>query len=236
MEVEAWNVRSQRKSREDARDEDAVHAAATASRRESMSVTSLPRRVVVGLSGASGAIYGIRLLETLATMEGVETHLVMSKGAEATISYETDRKPDDIAALADVVHDERNLAAAIASGTFLTSSMVVAPCSIRTLSAIANSANDNLLVRAADVHLKERRNLVLVVRETPLHLGHLRLMTDVTAAGGIILPPVPGFYTLPTSIDDIINHTVGKILDVIGLTDHALFTRWSGPRQTPPSE
>jgi len=154
----------------------------------------------------------------------------MSKGAEATISYETKREPGDIAALADVVHDERNLAAAIASGTFLTSSMVVAPCSIRTLSAIANSANDNLLVRAADVHLKERRRLVLVVRETPLHLGHLRLMTDVTMAGAVILPPVPGFYTLPRSIDDLIDHTVGKILDVIGLTEHSLFTRWSGPQ------
>jgi 4-hydroxy-3-polyprenylbenzoate decarboxylase len=189
-----------------------------------MSVSSSPRRVVVGLSGASGAIYGIRLIEVLATMEGVETHLVMSKGAEATISYETKREPGDIAALAHVVHDERNLAAAIASGTFLTSS-----CSIRTLSAIANSANDNLLVRAADVHLKERRSLVLVVRETPLHLGHLRLMTDATMAGAVILPPVPGFYTLPTSIDDLVDHTVGKILDVIGLTEHSLFTRWNGP-------
>jgi len=197
-----------------------------------MSESSSPRRVVVGLSGASGAIYGIRLIEVLAAMEGVETHLVMSKGAEATISYETNRKPGDIAALANVVHDERNLAAAIASGTFLTSSMVVAPCSIRTLSAIANSANDNLLVRAADVHLKERRSLVLVVRETPLHLGHLRLMTDVTMAGAVILPPVPGFYTLPTTIDDLIDHTVGKILDIIGLTEHSLFTRWNGPSAT----
>jgi 4-hydroxy-3-polyprenylbenzoate decarboxylase len=183
---------------------------------------------VVGISGASGAIYGIRLVETLAKLDDVEIHLVMSKGAEATISYETSHEPESVAKLAHVVYDERNLAAAIASGTFLTSSMVIAPCSIRTLSAIANSANDNLLVRAADVHLKERRDLVLVVRETPLHLGHLRLMTDVTMAGGIILPPVPGFYTLPQSIDDVVNHTVGKVLDAIGLTDHSLFTRWSG--------
>jgi 4-hydroxy-3-polyprenylbenzoate decarboxylase len=190
--------------------------------------TSGPRRVVVGISGASGAIYGIRLIETLATLDDVEIHLVMSKGAEATISFETSREPESVAKLAHVVYDERNLAAAIASGTFLTSAMVVAPCSIRTLSAIANSANDNLLVRAADVHLKERRSLVLVVRETPLHLGHLRLMTDVTMAGGIILPPVPGFYTLPQSIEDIVNHTVGKVLDTIGLTDHSLFNRWSG--------
>ncbi len=194
-----------------------------------MSSTTGARRVVVGMSGASGAIYGIRLIETLATMEDVEIHLVMSKGAEATITYETGRTPSDVAALAQVVHDERNLAAAIASGTFLTSAMVVAPCSIRTLSAIANSANDNLLVRAADVHLKERRSLVLVVRETPLHLGHLRLMTDVTMAGAIILPPVPGFYTLPQSIDDLVDHTVGKVLDVIGLSDHSLFPRWNGP-------
>jgi flavin prenyltransferase len=194
-----------------------------------MSVTSSERRVVVGISGASGAVYGIRLVETLAAMGGVEIHLVMSKGAEATIAYETDREPADVARLAHVVHDERNLAAAIASGTFLTSSMVVAPCSIRTLSAIANSANDNLLVRAADVHLKERRALVLVVRETPLHLGHLKLMTDVTMAGGVILPPVPGFYTLPKSVDDLVNHTVGKVLDLIGLTEHALAPRWNGP-------
>lgn len=197
-----------------------------------MSVSPIPRRVVVGISGASGAIYGIRLVEVLATMEGVEIHLVMSKGAEATIAYETEREPGAIAALAHVVHDEGNLASSIASGTFLTSAMVVAPCSIRTLSAIANSANDNLLVRAADVHLKERRSLVLVVRETPLHLGHLRLMTDATMAGAVILPPVPGFYTIPASIDDLVDHTVGKILDVIGLTEHSLFTRWNGPQET----
>jgi 4-hydroxy-3-polyprenylbenzoate decarboxylase len=189
---------------------------------------SSPRRVVVGISGASGAIYGIRLVETLARLDDVEIHLVMSKGAEATISYETSHEPESVAKLAHVVYDERNLAAAIASGTFLTSAMVIAPCSIRTLSAVANSANDNLLVRAADVHLKERRSLVLVVRESPLHLGHLRLMTDVAMAGGIILPPVPGFYTLPQSIDDIVNHTVGKVLDAIGLIDHSLFNRWSG--------
>jgi flavin prenyltransferase len=198
-----------------------------------MTVTPTPRRIVVGLSGASGAVYGIRLVETLAEIGGVETHLVMSKGAAATITYETDRRPADVAELADVSYDERDLAAAIASGTLLTSAMVVAPCSIRTLSAIANSANDNLLVRAADVHLKERRRLVLVVRETPLHLGHLRLMTEVTEAGGVILPPVPGFYTRPHTIDDLVNHTVGKVLDVIGLTEHSLFDRWNGPGEPP---
>ncbi len=198
-----------------------------------MSKIPKPHRIVVGISGASGAIYGVRLVETLAAIEGVETPLVMSKGAAATISYETKFLPADVAALADVAYDERDLAAAIASGTFLTAAMVVAPCSIRTLSAIANSANDNLLVRAADVHLKERRRLVLVVRETPLHLGHLRLMTEVTMAGGVILPPVPGFYTLPDTIDDLVNHTVGKVLDVIGLTEHSLFPRWNGPENPP---
>ena len=201
-----------------------------------MTTSSSPRRVVVGLSGASGAIYGIRLVEVLAGMDDVEIHLVMSKGAEATISYETDRSPSDVAKLAHVVHDERNLAASIASGTFLTSSMVVAPCSIRTLSAVANSANDNLLVRAADVHLKERRRLVLVVRETPLHLGHLRLMTEVTMAGAVILPPVPGFYVLPKTIEELVDHTVGKVLDTIGLTDHSLFNRWEGPHVLPETE
>jgi 4-hydroxy-3-polyprenylbenzoate decarboxylase len=197
-----------------------------------MSGSPSVRRIVVGISGASGAIYGIRLVEALAAYADTEVHLVMSKGAEATISYETKRTPGDVAALAHTVYDERDLAAAIASGTFLTSAMVVAPCSIRSLSAIANSANDNLLVRAADVHLKERRRLVLVVRETPLHLGQLRLMTEVTMSGGIILPPVPGFYTLPESIDDLVDHTVGKVLDAIGLHEHDLFPRWGGPQST----
>ena len=197
-----------------------------------MSGSTDVRRIVVGISGASGAIYGIRLVEALAAYGGIEVHLVMSKGAQATISYETDRSPSDIARLAHAVYDERDLAASIASGTFLTSAMVVAPCSIRSLSAIANSANDNLLVRAADVHLKERRTLVLVVRETPLHLGHLRLMTEVTMSGGIILPPVPGFYTLPHTIDQLVDHTIGKVLDTIGLSEHTLFPRWNGPQDT----
>jgi 4-hydroxy-3-polyprenylbenzoate decarboxylase len=185
------------------------------------------KRIVVGISGASGAIYGIRLLEVLRTYPDVETHLVMSAGARATIGYETDRIADEVRAMADVEHAESALGAAIASGTFLTDAMVVAPCSTRTLSAIANSASDNLIVRAADVHLKERRPLVLVVRETPLHAGHLRLMTDVTAAGAIVLPPVPGFYIRPETIDDLVDHTVGKILDAIRIP-HELFERWSG--------
>ena len=187
------------------------------------------RRIVVGISGASGAVYGIRLLEVLGARPDVETHLVMSSGAETTIRYETGRDPLDVAALADVTYGERDLAASLASGTFLTAGMVVAPCSMRTLSGVANSAADNLITRAADVHLKERRPLVLVVRETPLHAGHLRLMSEATAAGAIILPPVPGFYQRPETIADIVDHTIGKVLDVLGFHDHELFRRWSGP-------
>jgi 4-hydroxy-3-polyprenylbenzoate decarboxylase len=188
-------------------------------------------RIVVAVSGASGAIYGVRLVEVLAERPDVETHVILSGSAETTIRYETGREPDDVRRLADVAHDERDLAASLASGSFLTSAMVVAPCSMRTLSGVANSANDNLIVRAADVHLKERRPLVLVVRETPLHAGHLRLMADATAAGAVILPPVPGFYTRPQTIADLVDHTLGKVLDVIGIHDHGLFPRWSGPER-----
>ncbi len=195
-------------------------------------MTGLPpaglRRIVVGLSGASGAIYGIRLLEALQRTEGVETHLIVSRGAAATIEYETDWSVNDVRALAHATYEESNLAAALASGTFLTHGMVVAPCSIRTLSGIANSANDTLIVRAADVHLKERRRLVLMVRETPLHAGHLRLMSDATAAGAVILPPVPGFYARPTTVEDVVDHSIGKALDVLGI-EHELFRRWTGP-------
>lgn len=186
------------------------------------------RRIVVGVSGASGAIYGVRLIEVLAAMPDIEVHAVISPGAAATIRYELDREPADVAKLADYAHDERNLAAPLASGTFLTDGMVVAPCSIRSLSAIANSANDNLLVRAADVHMKERRRLVLVVRETPLHEGHLRLMTLATRAGAVILPPVPGFYIRPATIAELVDHTVGKVLDSLGIA-HELSPRWEGP-------
>ncbi len=185
------------------------------------------RRIVVGLSGASGAIYGVRLLEVLAAREDIEVHAIITSGARVTIGYETDRDPDRVAALADVVHDERNLADFLASGTYLTDAMVIAPCSVRTLSQVACSGNDNLLVRAADVHLKERRRLVLVVRETPLHAGHLRLMAQATDAGAVILPPVPGFYTKPTSVAEIVDHTVGKVLDCIAVP-HDLFPRWAG--------
>jgi 4-hydroxy-3-polyprenylbenzoate decarboxylase len=179
------------------------------------------------MSGASGAVYGARLIEVLAGMSDIELHAIISAGAGATIRYELGEDPADIAALADHVHDEKDLAAPLASGTFLTDAMVVAPCSIRSLSAIANSANDSLLVRAADVHLKERRRLVLVVRETPLHEGHLRLMTLATRAGAVILPPVPGFYVRPATVAELVDHTIGKILDSIGVA-HDLSPRWSG--------
>ena len=185
------------------------------------------RRIVVAMSGASGAIYGARLIEVLAGMPDVELHAIISAGAAATIRYELDSDPAEVAALAHQVHDERDLAAPLASGTFLTDAMVVAPCSIRSLSAIANSANDSLIVRAADVHLKARRRLVLVVRETPLHEGHLRLMTLATRSGAVILPPVPGFYIRPATVAELVDHTIGKILDSIGVA-HDLSPRWSG--------
>jgi polyprenyl P-hydroxybenzoate/phenylacrylic acid decarboxylase-like protein len=189
---------------------------------------SAPRRLIVGLSGASGPHYGVRLLEVLREHTDVEVHLVLSRGARATIEYEMGRDPDTVAALAHVVHDEKNLAASIASGTFVTGGMAIAPCSVKTLSGVANSFNDNLLVRAADVCLKERRPLVLVVRETPLHAGHLRLMGQVTEQGGTVLPPVPGFYHRPQTIADLVDHTVVKVLDQFGI--HLdLIERWTGP-------
>jgi polyprenyl P-hydroxybenzoate/phenylacrylic acid decarboxylase-like protein len=184
------------------------------------------RRLIVGMTGSSAPHYGVRLLEVLQQVD-IEVHLVMSAAAGKTVAYEMGRDPADVLELADVVHDERNIAASIASGTFVTEGMVVVPCSMRTLGAIANSLGDTLIVRSADVCLKERRRLVLVVRETPLHLGHLRLMAAVTEAGGVILPPVPGFYHRPQTVGEIIDHTVTKILDQFGI--HLdLIKRWEG--------
>jgi flavin prenyltransferase len=185
------------------------------------------RRIIVGISGSTGAIYGARLLEVLHGLADIESHLVMSSAARTTIEYEMERDPDEVAALADVVYDERSVGAAIASGSFVTDGMIVAPCSMRSLSAIANSLNDTLLTRAADVCLKERRRLVLLARETPLHAGHLRLMLECTNAGAVILPPSPAFYHRPQNILDIVDQTLGKALDQFGI-DAGLFTRWQG--------
>ncbi|HET8568995.1 MAG TPA: UbiX family flavin prenyltransferase [Candidatus Limnocylindria bacterium] len=187
----------------------------------------MTRRVVVGISGASGAIYGVRTLRALRAATDVEIHLIVSSGGRATIEYETDSTVDEVLALAHHVHDPKDLAAPLSSGTFLTSGMIVAPCSMKTLSAIANSYNDELMTRAADVHLKERRPLVLMVRETPLHAGHLRLMREASLAGATILPPVPGFYIRPKTIEELVDHSVGKALDQLGI-EHSLFKRWGG--------
>lgn len=191
------------------------------------------RRIVVAISGASAPVYGIRLLEALRGDPTVETHAIVSSGAKATIAYETKWKVEDVVALADVAYDEKDLSAALASGTFITHGMVVAPCSMRTLGMIAHSLNENLIVRAADVHLKERRKLVLMVRETPLHAGHLKAMYDLSLYGAVILPPVPAFYHLPKTMEDLIDHSVGKALDQLGVA-HDLVRRWTGP--LPPEE
>ena len=183
------------------------------------------RKIIVGISGASGTIYGIRLLETLKSYDDIETNLVISDIAKEIILHENGRDADEILSLADIVHPIRNLGAAISSGSFLTEGMIIAPCSVKSLSGIANSYNDNLLVRAADVCLKERRKLIIVLRETPLHLGHLELMTRVTQYGATLLPPMPSFYHKPETIDDIVNQTIGKVLDNFGVV-HNLFKRW----------
>jgi 4-hydroxy-3-polyprenylbenzoate decarboxylase len=194
---------------------------------EEPQVKDAPRRLVVGISGASGVIYGVRLLSTLKDL-GVETHLVISAQAEVTLHQETDLSVNDVAALASYVHSPVNLAAPIASGSFATAGMIVAPCSIKTLSAVANSYADNLLTRAADVTLKEGRRLLLVVRETPLHVGHLRLMTRAAEIGAVIFPPVPAFYGRPESVNEIVDQTVGRILARMGINSQ-LYTPWKGP-------
>ena len=184
----------------------------------------MKKRLVVAMSGASGVIYGIRLLELMKDMP-YETHLVISQAAKLNIEIETDYKPIDVEAMADFSYNYRDMAASLASGSFLTEGMVVIPCTIKTLSGIANSYTDNLLVRAADVTLKEKRKLVLVVRETPLHMGHLRLMTQAAEMGAHMLPPVPSFYHHPKTIQDIIDQTIGKVFDYLGI-EHELFKRW----------
>jgi 4-hydroxy-3-polyprenylbenzoate decarboxylase len=188
------------------------------------------KRMIVGITGASGVVYGIRLLEALRALK-VESHLVITKAAEMTIGYETDRKLAEIRSLADQVYAIANVGAPIASGSFPTLGMVIAPCSVRSMAEIATGVTSNLLTRAADVVLKDRRRLVLMLRETPLHLGHLRAMTAVTEMGAIVAPPVPAFYTKPGSVEEIVDHSVGRVLDLFGL-DAGLVRRWgegSGP-------
>jgi 4-hydroxy-3-polyprenylbenzoate decarboxylase len=186
----------------------------------------MKKRIIIGISGASGVIYGIKLLEALKDKE-IETHLIISDAGKENMAIETSYKPEDVMALADYAYGNKNIGAAVASGSFLTDGMVIAPCSIKTLSGIANSYNDNLMIRAADVTLKEKRKLVLLVRETPLHKGHLRLMLEAADLGAHILPPIPSFYHMPTTIEDIILQTIGKVLDYLAIPHH-LFQRWEG--------
>lgn len=185
------------------------------------------QRIIVGLSGASGQIYGIRLLESLKGMTHYEVHLVISRAARLTIAQETDFSLDYVEGLADVVHQPEDIGAPIASGSFAASTMVVVPCSIKTLSAIANSYNAELLARAADVQLKQGRPVLLVVRETPLHRGHLRLMLEATENGCVIMPPVPAFYGRPQTLQDVVDHTVGRIMARVGI-ENRLYKEWSG--------
>ena len=193
----------------------------------------MTHRVVVAISGASGAVLGVRVLQLLAAAEGVETHLVVSRSAELTLEHEVGPEAiHSLRELADVVHPIDAIGATIASGSFRTSGMIVAPCSMRTLGAIVSSLSDNLLVRAADVHLKERRRLVLLTRETPLHLGHLRLMLAATEMGAIIAPPVPAFYRRPQSVDDIVEATASRAIDHLGLGLDVGSGRWAGLRVT----
>jgi flavin prenyltransferase len=183
-------------------------------------------RLIVGISGASGTVYGVRLLEIL-RHAGIETHLVMSKSAEMTLAYETDLKAKDVRALASVHYPNSDIGAAISSGSFPTMGMLIAPCSIRTMSEIACGVTASLLSRAADVVLKERRRLVLAMRETPLHVGHLRNMTTLAEIGAVVAPIVPAFYNRPKTVDDIINHTCGRLLDLFGI-DTGMVKRWKG--------
>ncbi len=183
-------------------------------------------RLIVGITGASGVIYGIRALQMLKAAD-VETHLVFSLAAKATLAQETDWKVSDVLALASVSHDHRNVGAAIASGSFVTGGMLIAPCSVKTLSAVANSYSNDLMSRAADVCLKEGRPVLLMLRETPLHLGHIRLMAQAAEAGAILFPPVPAFYSNPQTVDDIVNGTVGRALARLGIENEA-YTKWRG--------
>lgn len=183
--------------------------------------------LVIGITGATGVIFGIRLLEILAQVKGVETHLIISEAGETTIKFETDWNVEKVRQLATFNYDVKDIAARISSGSFRRDGMIIAPCTVKTMSAIANSYNENLIIRSADVALKERKKLILMVRETPLHIGHLRTMEKLTEMGAIIVPPVPAFYHKPTTIEDLVNYTVGKTLDMFDI-NHNLFCRWQG--------
>jgi 4-hydroxy-3-polyprenylbenzoate decarboxylase len=191
-------------------------------------------RLIVGISGASGAVYGVRLLELLRQC-GVETHLIMSRAARITLAYETNLKVSDVEKLASVVHSYDDIGAACSSGSFKNLGMIVAPCSIKSMSEIATGVTSNLLSRSADVALKERRRVVLLLRETPLHIGHIRTMAAVTEAGAIVYPPVPAFYTMPNSLSDMVDHTLGRVLDLFEI-DVGTVRRWSGEKARPPAK
>ncbi|WP_433966484.1 UbiX family flavin prenyltransferase [Tunturiibacter gelidiferens] len=190
------------------------------------------KRMVVAITGASGAIYGVRALEVLRAMDDMEVHLVISPSAARTLREETDFTIEDVRGLAHAAHDHKNIGASIASGSFKTEGMIVAPCSVKTLSGIANCYDEDLVIRAADVCLKERRRVVLLFRETPLHAGHISLMDQATRMGAIVMPPTPSFYNRPTKIDDIVNQSVGRLLDLFGLSND-LVSRWTGTSGRP---
>ena len=192
-----------------------------------MSMSPSPTRLVVALTGATGIVYGVRLLEVVGTVPGVETHLILSNPAKRTLVEETDLTVRDVERLAHVVHDVRDIGASVASGSYRTAGMVVAPCSIRTAAAIATGLTGNLITRAADVTLKEGRPLILLVRETPLHVGHLRMLTGLAEMGAVVLPPVPAFYHRPKGLDDLVNQTIARVLDRLGLP-HTLGHEWPG--------
>ncbi len=189
----------------------------------------LVKRIVVAITGATGSIYGIRLLELLRPMPEVETHLILSAPGKRTLVEETNYTIKDVDALADHVHDNRDIGSSLASGSFKTAGMVVAPCSVKTLAALASCHSDTLIARAGDVTLKEGRPLIVVFRETPLHVGHLRQMLALAEMGGVILPPMPAFYNRPKTLDDVVDHTVGRVLDRLGLV-HDLVPEWMGTR------
>lgn len=189
--------------------------------------TTCPRRIIVAITGATGAVYGVRLLRHLRDAGGIETHLLLTDAGVLNLHQELELNRKDVEALADIVHNVRDVGASIASGSFQSDGMIVAPCSMKTLASVANGMSDNLIARAADVVLKERRRLVLMVRETPFNLAHLRNMTAVTEMGGIIFPPLPGFYHRPASIEDMVDHTLGRVLDLFDIP-HNLTPRWIG--------